>query len=59
MRLRLFKPLFKLFNLSKSRIYLCTVDSCWVEVLKNLTHLKKTGVKGGAFNFSTHLNVKL
>jgi len=33
MRLRLFKPLFKLFNLSESRI---SLNSCWVEVLKNL-----------------------
>jgi len=45
MRLRLFKPLFKLFNLSESRI---SLNSCWVEVsLKNLQHL---GNKGGAFN---------
>jgi len=58
MRLRLFKPLFKRFNLSESRI---SLNSCWVEVLKNLEleHLGKlvTGVKGGAVN--THLNVKL
>ena len=34
----MFKPLFKLFNLSESRI---SLNSCWVEVLKNLEHLGK------------------
>jgi len=33
MQLRLFKPLFQLFNLSESRIF--SLNSCWVEVLKN------------------------
>ena len=42
MRLRLFKPLFKLFNLSESRI---SLNSCWVEVLKNLEHLGKLVLK--------------
>jgi len=41
MRLRLFKPLFKRFNLSESRIAL---NSCWVEVLKNREHLGKVMV---------------
>jgi len=37
------KPLFKrLFNLSESRIFL---NSCWVEVLKNLEHLGKLVLK--------------
>ena len=50
------KPLFKLFNLNESRI---SLNSCWVEVLKNREHQtpRKSGVKGGACN--THLNVKL
>jgi len=42
MRLRLFKPLFKLFNLSESRI---SFNSCWVEVLKNREHLGKVVLK--------------
>jgi len=42
MRLRLFKPLFKLFKLSESRI---SLNSCWVEVLKNLEHLGKLVLK--------------
>jgi len=42
MRLRLFKPLFKVFNLSESRI---SFNSCWVEVLKNLEHLGKLVLK--------------
>jgi len=47
MRLRLcslFKPLFKLFNLSESRISF-TFNSCWVEVLKNREHLGKVVLK--------------
>jgi len=39
---RLFKPLFKLFNLSESRIFL---NSCWVELLKNREHLAKVVLK--------------
>ena len=42
MRLRLFKPLFKLFNPSESRI---SFNSCWMEVLKNREHLGKVVVK--------------
>jgi len=45
MQLRLFKPLFKLFNLSESRISLNNLNSCWVEVLKNLEHLGKLVLK--------------
>jgi len=39
MRLRLFKPLFKLSELCIS------LNSCWVEVLKNLEHLGKLVLK--------------
>jgi len=43
MRLWLFKPLFKLFNnLSELRI---SLNSCWVEVLKNLEHIRKLVLK--------------
>jgi len=42
MRLRLFKPLFTLFNLSESCI---SLNSCWVEVLKNREHLGKVVLK--------------
>jgi len=43
MRLWLFKPLFKRFNLSESR---SSLNSCWVEVLlKNLEHLGKLVLK--------------
>jgi len=42
MRLWLFKPLFKLFNLSESRD---SLNSCWVEVFKNLEHLGKLVLK--------------
>ena len=36
--MQLFKPLFKLFKLSESRI---SLNICWVKVLKNLEHLGK------------------
>jgi len=42
MRLRLFKPLFKLFKLSESHI---SLNSYWVEVLKNREHLEKVVLK--------------
>ena len=41
LRLRLFKPLFKLFNLNESRI---SLNSCWVvEVVKNREHREHLG----------------
>jgi len=42
MQLRLFKLLFKLFNLSESRI---SLNSCWVKVLTNREHLGKVVLK--------------
>jgi len=42
MWLWLFKPLFKLFNLSESR---SSLNNCWVEVSKNLEHLGKLLLK--------------
>jgi len=63
MRLRLFKPLFKLFNLSKSHI---SLNSCWVEVdqvevevLQNREHLHLLGkvvLKEAPLTHTTHLN---
>jgi len=55
-QMRLLKPpLFKLFNLSESRI---SLNSFWVEVLKNLEHLGKLVLKEATL-VNTHLNVKL
>jgi len=42
MRLRLFKPLCRLFSLSESRI---SLNSCRVEVLKNRERLGKVVLK--------------
>ena len=61
MRLRLFKPLFKLFNLSKSHISLNScrveVDQVEVEVLKNREHLLgKVVLKEAPLTHTTHLN---
>jgi len=51
MRLRLFKPLFKLFNLPDERITYLLEQLCWVEVLKKLEHLGKLVLKEAT---STH-----
>ena len=54
-RLWLFKPLFKLFNLSES---LSSLNSCWVVLLKNLDeHLGKLVLKEAPLTHT--LNVKL